>query len=92
VDLKEILGTAAAITSLVYMGLGLPIQIKNIYKVKSTKGLSLFMICTLFATMMSWVIYAISITNWYIIVSNVPGALCAAVILFQFWLYRKPRE
>lgn len=88
----EILGTIAMITSLVFMAMGLPVQILKIYRAKSTEGVSLFMTCTLLATTMAWCVYSLKISNWYILVSNAPGALFAFVLLCQFWVYCFSKE
>lgn len=84
----EALGVFATITSLFFMAMGLPAQIWKIYDAKSTKGISLFTQCTLFLTTLSWCVYSLKISNWYILVANAPGALFALIILVQFWIYR----
>ena len=89
---SEVLGTFATITSLVFMAMGLPVQIFKINKAKSTNGISLFTQCTLFLTTMSWCVYSLKIANWYILIANAPGALFAFIILCQFWMYRKKME
>lgn len=89
----SILGTIAVITSLVFMAMGLPIQIFKIYRAKTTDDVPLFTQCTLLlATTTAWCVYALSIENWYILISNAPGVVFASIILLQFWLYhhRKP--
>ncbi|MFA6269944.1 MAG: SemiSWEET family transporter [Candidatus Paceibacterota bacterium] len=85
---SEILGVIATITSLVFMGMGLPVQIYKIHEAKSTQGISLFTQLTLFLTTMSWCVYAFKISNLYILTANAPGAMFALVILYQFWVYR----
>jgi uncharacterized protein with PQ loop repeat len=85
----NILGTIATASSLVYSAFGLPFQIRGVYKAKSTAGLSLFMISTLFVMTVSWLSYGLSEMNWYLIASNIPGLICATIILIQFYLYRR---
>mgnify|MGYP001590458357 FL=1 len=85
---SQVLGVVACISSLLYMAFGLPIQIRKIYKEKTTAGLSLFMILTLFGTTTSWIVYSLTIRDKFILIANVPGAICALIILVQFWLYR----
>ena len=87
----QILGTIACGSSLLYMVFGIPTQILKVYRRKSTDGLSLFMTCTLLATTTAWVIYSIPIKNYFIMIANVPGAIAALIILFQFWWYRGRR-
>ena len=71
------------------MMLGIPMQIRENYKRKSTEGLKLFMIITLLFTTISWVVYSWVTKNWFIFIANVPGAVCALIILIQFKIYRK---
>ncbi len=84
----EVLGVFATITSLAFMAMGLPTQIYKIYKAKSTEGVSLFERCTLLLTTVVWVWYGLTVRNQYIWIANAPGALCALIILWQFWIYR----
>ncbi|MDF1810544.1 MAG: SemiSWEET family transporter [Phycisphaerales bacterium] len=77
----------ATIITLLYTSLGLPSQIRKNAKSKSTEGLSLFMAVLLCATMTSWVVYGMLITNWFIVVPNSVGGVCSGVILIQIWKY-----
>lgn len=88
----EVLGTIAAVLSVLYMALGLPFQINGIWKAKSTEGVSLFAMILLFAMTTVWSMYATVTQNWYIFVSNALGAVSSFVILCQFWIYRKKKE
>lgn len=89
-DLKTVFGWAATSITLMYTALGLPSQIRRNAVTKSTDGLSVSMAVLLFATMTSWVIYGSLIANWFIVVPNGVGGLCAAIILIQIWKYRIP--
>ena len=86
----DYLGWVALIITLAYTAVGLPVQIRRNFLHKSTKGLSLFTILLMCMTFMSWVVYAAMKTplDWYIIVSNSIGALCACILLVQFYIYR----
>ncbi len=86
--LIDIVGWTAAVITLVYTALGLPMQIRKNSVNKSTKGLSLFMTALMFLTFSSWVVYAILKRDWYILAPNFVGAVGVFVILVQFWLYR----
>ncbi len=88
--LADALGTAAAITMIVYTCLGLPMQVLANARRRSTQGLSLptfglsclgFLLFTLYA-------FALDPIDWYLVAANVPGTLLTATILLQFWLFR----
>ncbi len=88
-DTINIVGITASIISVIYTGLGMPVQIYKNYSSKSTAGLSLSMMILLFMTLISWVVYGILKSDWYIIIPNFIGSLSVTVIFIQFWLYRK---
>ena len=88
----QIIGTTATIITLLYTVLGLPTQIIKNNKLKSVNGISRFMSVMLLLTFTSWVIYAITKNDYYILISNLPGAICALIILFQFYWFRKQNE
>ncbi len=86
-EIVDILGWIALIITLIYTGLGLPAQIRKNLLSRSTGGLSLFMTVLLFLTFSTWVAYGLVKPDWYIVVPNFTGAVCALVILWQFWKY-----
>ena len=88
--LVDIMGFTALIVTIVYTGLGLPVQIYKNFKSKSTHGLSLSMMVLLLITFLTWVVYAAVKTppDFYIIISNSIGFFSVAVILWQFYIYR----
>ena len=88
----DMVGITASIISVIYTGLGMPVQIYKNYSVKSTSGLSLSMMVLLFMTLISWVVYGILKNDWYIIIPNFIGSLSVTVIFIQFWLYRKTEK
>ncbi|MDB5194139.1 MAG: hypothetical protein JWN50_153 [Parcubacteria group bacterium] len=84
----EVIGTIATIITLLYTVLGLPAQIRKNKQRGSVEGISLFMCIMLLLTFSSWVVYAVFKKDYYILISNLPGAICALVILFQLRLYK----
>jgi len=86
--LLRIIGWSAAVITLIYTALGLPMQIRKNSVNKSTSGLSLFMTLLMFLTFSSWVFYALLKSDWYILVPNSVGGVGAMILLVQFWLYR----
>ncbi|HET6347153.1 MAG TPA: SemiSWEET family transporter [Myxococcota bacterium] len=93
-SLVDTIGTIALVITVIYTCFGLPVQIRKNYQDKSVAGLSLFLMIMLLFTFSSWVAYGWvkEQKDWYVIASNAPGALCVAIILVQFKLYRgRPR-
>lgn len=87
----DTVGFLAFCLTIVYTGIGLPIQIRQNFRRRSVQGLSLFMNAILLLVMVSWVVYGWIVNNWYIMGSNIPGAVCVGVILAQFYFYRGRR-
>ena len=83
----DTVGFAAFLITIAYTAFGLPAQIKSNYRRKSVEGLSKTMNWLLLFTFVSWVIYGSLKSDWYIVGSNAPGAVCTAIILGQFRLY-----
>ena len=96
IKLADVVGLVAFLITVIYTCLGMPVQIRKIYRAKSTGGLSLVTMLLMFSTFSSWVVYGLVKTeiDWYIVGSNFPGAVGVLVILGQFWFYRKtaPRK
>lgn len=86
----EIFGWLALIITVLYTCLGIPAQIRQNVKQKSTAGLSLTTYILSLMCFSVWVVYGALKTprDWFIIASNFPGAIFIAVILHQFWKYR----
>lgn len=86
----DTVGTVACVITTIYTSLGLPVQVRKNFEAKSASALSLPMMIMSFCTFTSWVLYgAIKPTpDWYVIISNGPGVIFIAAILFQFFLYR----
>lgn len=87
----KIIGWLATIFTLSYTCLGLPVQILDNHKRKSTEGLSLFMICFMALTMLFWTLYGCLLNprDWCIIVGNGPGFFFCLVVIWQFAAYRR---
>lgn len=83
----DILGVAAMATSIVYTGMGLPMQIWKNYRTKSTKGLSLFFASIMFVSLLAWAFYGFAKDDFYILFPNAMGAVFSVVLLWQFCVY-----
>jgi uncharacterized protein with PQ loop repeat len=90
-QISDVLGVVALIITMVYTFFGLPAQIVNNFKKKSTAGLSLFLMIMLTMTFSIWTLYSYikEPPDWYVFSSNFPGIIFGLVIIYQFWLYRK---
>ena len=86
--LVNIIGWSAAVITLIYTALGLPMQVRKNMINKSTSGLSLFMTSLMFLTFSSWVVYSFLKQDWYIFVPNFVGAVGALILLAQFFIYQ----
>lgn len=85
----EVLGNIATIASLVFVAMGLPDQIRKIYRAKSTEGVSFKTQITLLVCNISWCAYGLKISNGYILIPNAAGTICVFIIVCQFWVYRR---
>lgn len=86
----ELVGYLALIITVLYTCLGIPAQIRKNAQQKSTAGLSLPTYVLSLLCFAVWVVYGLlkEQKDWFIIVSNFPGAVFVAIILYQFWTYR----
>ncbi len=91
-DTIDMVGITASVISIIYTGFGMPVQIYKNYTVKSTAGLSLSMMVLLYFTLVSWVVYGVLKTDWYIILPNFIGSISVTIIFLQFWFYRKTNK
>jgi uncharacterized protein with PQ loop repeat len=89
--MSDIIGFVAFLITVTYTCFGLPAQIRKNYVNKSTAGIPLVTMVLLFFTFSSWVVYGLikPEKDWYIVGSNFPGAVFVAVMLCQFWIYRR---
>jgi len=79
----------ASIITLALIFLGLPSQILKIYKKQSMDGISLFFFSVSFPTWMSWCFYGYISNSLFMAITQGLGGLMTAVILIQFFIYRK---
>ena len=88
--MNDVLGLMAMATSILYLCFGLPLQIIENYKRKSTQGLSFLLILLCSITLVMWSLYAWAQDpiDWYILGANVPGFVFSIILLLQFKLYK----
>jgi len=87
--MTQFLGVAAACVSLVAIVFGLPAQIFKNFRRKTCEGLSFSLILTAFFAYSTWGLYGVSKPDFFLFVSQFPGAILMGIILFQFAIYRK---
>lgn len=84
------LGYIAAGISLIVIFVGFPRQAIKNYRRKSCEGVDLTLVSSAFAAYTAWSTYGWSIGNDFLFWSQTPGAVFTAIILLQFYFYRKP--
>lgn len=90
--MSNFFGTSAVIFSLACLTFGLATQIYKNWKHQNCKGLSFWFCILAFGSYSSWVGYGVSKPDYFLCIPQIPGTILMSVILFQFWLYRKPGE
>ena len=88
-SLVNILGWSALSITIIYASFGIFTQVIQNFKRKSTSGLSLVMIILSFITFFIWFLYGVMKPDFYISIPNLIGSIITAMILVQFWIYRK---
>ncbi len=85
----QILGLIASILTILLVFIGLVSQVIINFKRKSCRGLSLIYFIIIFFAYSAWSMYGVSISDWYLIIPQIAGAIISLILLFQFYLYRK---
>lgn len=93
-EVEAIAGYVAVSSSILFTCLGLPVQIRHLYRVKSSKGISAPMMMISFWTFLAWVAYGAvkAPVDWLIIVANLPGAVFGGAIVWLIFRYRERKE
>ncbi len=86
---EKLWGWIATIITMVYTLIGMPSQIWQNYVNQSVAGLSLNMYAIMSVMCVCWAVYATvkKDRDWFIIIPNSLGAVCALIILSQFYFY-----
>lgn len=82
------LGIVTLVLSLVYMFLGLPSQIIQIWKTQSVKDVSLLMFLLLTIQSIFWIAYGRQRNDRFVIIANFFGALFASIIIIEYIIFR----
>ncbi len=89
--MDQLVGVLGMVMSYVVALVGLPSQILENYRRKSTEGLSLMLWVLSLLNISSWFAYGLLRGDRWIIAANVPWLVFIPILLLQFWIYR-PRE
>ncbi len=63
-------------------------QLKHLFKVKSTKGLSLSLWQLYFGVQVGWCVYAYLITNWALFWPSIACALTGLIVVIYYYIYQ----
>ena len=93
-DAETIAGYLAVSSSILFTCLGLPVQIRHLSRVKSSKGISAPMMMISFWTFLAWVVYGAlkAPIDWLLIVANLPGAIFGGVIVWLIFRYKEGKS
>ena len=82
------LGIVTLTLSLLYMFLGLPSQIIQIWKTHSVKDVSLLMFLLLTIQSIFWIAYGRQRNDRFVMIANFFGALFAFIIIIEYIIFR----
>lgn len=89
--LSSVLGTIAAIASLLLTFIGFPAQIWKNFRRKSCEGIAPYLIYSAFVGYLTWGAYGISKPDWFLIASDVPGCFLTLILVIQLFVYKKKK-
>jgi uncharacterized protein with PQ loop repeat len=87
--MESILGLLAMLASFNLIIGGLPSQIRQNHRRKSTEGVSTYFIVAASIAYTFWLLYGLAKQDWNIIPPNLVALLLSFVLLFQVFRYRK---
>ncbi len=85
----SIVGFLTTTVAILVKIVGLPDQIKKIYKRKSTEGISTVFFLLAFVSYFLWTIHGIFQKDNVLIIGQGAGMITTAIILAQIFVYRK---
>jgi len=71
---------------------GFPDQIRKNYKKKSTEGISATFYILSFCAYLAWTLHGILIKDTVVIVGQGLGIVTTGVVLWQIYIYKKPKQ
>jgi len=85
--MSSILGVLAMMVSLSVVFFGLTTQAWKNYRRKTCEGLSLTLMLITLLAYTTWSAYGISKPDWFLVSSQIPGAILALIIVCQCLFY-----
>lgn len=87
--LASIFGFFTTAVAILVKVVGLPDQIKKIYKRKSTEGISTAFFSLAFLSYLLWTVHGVFQQDTVLIIGQGVGIITTGIILAQIFLYRK---
>ena len=87
--IASIVGFLTTTVAILVKVIGLPDQIKKIYKRKSTEGISTVFFLLAFVSYLLWTIHGFFQQDKVLIIGQGAGMITTAIILAQIFIYRK---
>lgn len=89
-DIAAVIAILTTIFSIIVKVVGLPDQIRNNYRRKSTTGLSGWFISLSFISYVFWMLHGLFQHDWSLIAGQGLGVIATGVLVWQFFQYRRP--
>ena len=89
--IASIVGFFTTTVAILVKVIGLPDQIKKIYKRKSTEGISMIFFILAFLSYFLWTIHGIFQKDNVLIIGQGAGMITTGIILTQIFIYRKKK-
>ena len=89
--IASIVGFFTTTVAILVKIVGLPDQIKKIYKRKSTEGISMIFFILAFLSYFLWTIHGIFQKDNVLIIGQGAGMITTGIILTQIFIYRKKK-
>jgi len=89
--IASIVGFLTTTVAILVKVIGLPDQIKKIYKRKSTEGISTVFFLLAFVSYLLWTIHGFFQKDNVLIIGQGAGMITTAIILAQIFAYRKKK-
>ena len=90
--LASLIGFLTTIVAILVKVIGLPDQIKKIYKRKSVEGISTVFFILAFVSYFLWTIHGIFQKDNVLIIGQGAGMVTTGIILGQIFIYRKKNK
>lgn len=87
--LAAIVGVATVVTSIAVKVIGMPHQLREHHRRKSTEGTSAPLWWLSLASYICWTLHGLLKGDWVVVSGQALGVVLSAAVLWQVWLYRR---